>query len=161
MPDRSLQDLHSVDQTHLGEDATATIVEHRVSQTAKTEVSDRIAHFRRRDDRLEYGVPVTLYALGRAIHGEVTNVSISGMFVATAGLLPRHSDVGFELPLPDGSTEPMRARLVRIQEETEVHRAGLGLAFIKVDARLRSRLVSLIKSLRLDDEDDDPSDSSR
>lgn len=134
--------------TELGEDAKATIVEHRVSPTAVTEVSEQMASsFQRRADRHRYGAEVTLFGLGRSVVGAVRDISISGMFVETAGLLPQHTNVGFELPLPGGASEPMRGRVVRIQDESDRHPAGLGIAFIKVDARLRSALVGLVKHL--------------
>ncbi len=135
------------DRTELGQDSIGTLLDegspHSVHKWARATPDQQ-----RRAERVPYGARLTLYGGGNSVQGTIYNLSISGLFLETDDMVPLRINVGFQLPFLQGPNEVMQGRVVRHVASSPEHPSGLGIAFIRIDSRLRSRLVGLVRQVR-------------
>lgn len=88
-----------------------------------------------------------------AVSGEVTDISLGGMFVRTDGSLPVGALVSASLEIPDGGRPaPIQAKVIHVVSASPAARArtsrrGFGAQFVAYDQQFRQRMDRYIQSI--------------
>jgi len=103
---------------------------------------------RRRSDRADVLVRVDYQTVDEIFSDFARNINEGGMFVETDRPAPVGTSVSLQFRIP-GSDEPVvsRGRVVRVSGAGE-GAAGMGIEFDALDARSRTLINDLVRSLR-------------
>ena len=91
-------------------------------------------------------------ASDRSIAGEITDLSESGLFLATNSVLSpgKEMNIKFQLPTADGSLGDVEARVEVKRRETNRGKTGNGLRFLRLPMESQEVIKSFLNRARLE-----------